>query len=51
MATFLGRKLNGNDNELGNDFSTRIEGTRRLRHGLIERGSRPLTPEPPMSIP
>ena len=29
VATFLGRKLNGNyKDELGNDFSTRIEGTR-----------------------
>ena len=28
VATFLGRKLNGNyKDELGNDFSTRIEGT------------------------
>jgi hypothetical protein len=34
VATFLGRKLNGNyKDELGNDFSTRIEGT-RLRHHM-----------------
>lgn len=34
VATFLGRKLtNGYDDELGNDFSTRIEGT-RIRHHM-----------------
>ncbi len=34
VATFLGRKLNGNYlDELGNDFSTRIEGT-RIRHHM-----------------
>ena len=34
VATFLGRKLNGNyRDELGNDFSTRIEGT-RIRHHM-----------------
>jgi hypothetical protein len=34
VATFLGRKLNGNfQDELGNDFSTRIEGT-RIRHQM-----------------
>ncbi len=34
VATFLGRKLTGNyRNELGNDFSTRIEGT-RIRHHM-----------------
>jgi DNA-binding MarR family transcriptional regulator len=34
VATFLGRKLTGNyRDELGNDFSTRIEGT-RLRHHM-----------------
>ena len=34
VATFLGRKLNGNyKDELGNDFSTRIEGT-RIRHHM-----------------
>lgn len=32
IATFLGRKLNGNfQGEMGNDFSTRIEGT-RIKH-------------------
>lgn len=34
VATFLGRKLTGNyQDELGNDFSTRIEGT-RIRHHM-----------------
>jgi DNA-binding MarR family transcriptional regulator len=34
VATFLGRKLNGNyQDELGNDLSTRIEGT-RIRHHM-----------------
>jgi len=34
VATFLGRKLNGNyKDELGNDFSTRITGT-RIRHHM-----------------
>ena len=34
VATFLGRKLHGNyRDELGNDFSTRIEGT-RIRHHM-----------------
>lgn len=34
VATFLGRKLHGNYlDELGNDFSTRIEGT-RIRHKM-----------------
>jgi hypothetical protein len=34
VATFLGRKLNGNyQDELGNNFNTRIEGT-RLRHHM-----------------
>lgn len=34
VATFLGRKLNGNYlDELGSDFSTRIEGT-RIRHHM-----------------
>jgi DNA-binding MarR family transcriptional regulator len=34
VATFLGRKLNGNyKDELGNDFTTRIEGT-RIRHHM-----------------
>jgi DNA-binding MarR family transcriptional regulator len=34
VATFLGRKLNGNyKDELGNDFSTRTEGT-RIRHHM-----------------
>ena len=34
VATFLGRKLNGNyQDELGNDFNTRIEGT-RIRHHM-----------------
>lgn len=34
VATFLGRKLNGNyRDEMGNDFSTRIEGT-RIRHHM-----------------
>lgn len=34
VATFLGRKLNGNyKGELGNDFSTRIQGT-RIRHHM-----------------
>jgi hypothetical protein len=34
VATFLGRKLNGNyQGELGNDFSTRIQGT-RIRHHM-----------------
>jgi len=34
VATFLGRKLNGNyKDEVGNDFSTRIEGT-RIRHHM-----------------
>jgi len=34
VATFLGRKLTGNfRDELGNDFNTRIEGT-RLRHHM-----------------
>jgi len=34
VATFLGRKLNGNyKDELGNDFSTRIQGT-RIRHHM-----------------
>ena len=34
VATFLGRKLTGNyQGELGNDFSTRIEGT-RIRHHM-----------------
>ena len=34
VATFLGRKLTGNyKDELGNDFSTRIEGT-RIRHHM-----------------
>jgi hypothetical protein len=33
VATFLGRKLNGNyEDELGNDFHTRIEGTRIKHH-------------------
>lgn len=33
VATFLGRKLNGNyQDELGNDFHTRIEGTRIKHH-------------------
>lgn len=33
VATFLGRKLNGNyRDELGNDFSTRIQGTRIKHH-------------------
>jgi hypothetical protein len=33
VATFLGRKLNGNfEDELGNNFSTRIEGTRIKHH-------------------
>lgn len=34
VATFLGRKLTGNyQDEVGNDFSTRIEGT-RIRHTM-----------------
>ena len=34
VATFLGRKLHGNyQDEIGNDFSTRIEGT-RIRHSM-----------------
>jgi len=34
VATFLGRKLSGNyKDEVGNDFSTRIEGT-RIRHHM-----------------
>jgi len=34
VATFLGRKLNGNyQDEMGNNFNTRIEGT-RLRHSM-----------------
>jgi hypothetical protein len=34
VATFLGRKLTGNyQDEMGNDFSTRIEGT-RIRHHM-----------------
>jgi len=34
VATFLGRKLTGNyQDEIGNDFSTRIEGT-RIRHHM-----------------
>jgi hypothetical protein len=34
VATFLGRKLHGNfKNELGNDFNTRIQGT-RLKHQM-----------------
>lgn len=34
VATFLGRKLNGNfKDELGNDFNTRIEGT-RIKHRM-----------------
>ena len=34
IATFLGRKLNGNyQDELGNDFNTRIEGT-RIKHSM-----------------
>jgi len=34
VATFLGRKLTGNyEDELGNDFNTRIEGT-RIRHHM-----------------
>lgn len=34
VATFLGRKLHGNFNdELGNDFATRIQGT-RIRHHM-----------------
>ncbi len=34
VATFLGRKLTGNyQDEAGNDFSTRIEGT-RIRHSM-----------------
>ncbi len=34
VATFLGRKLHGNyRDEIGNDFSTRIEGT-RIRHRM-----------------
>ncbi len=34
VATFLGRKLTGNyQNEAGNDFSTRIEGT-RIKHRM-----------------
>ena len=34
VATFLGRKLSGNyQDEVGNDFSTRIEGT-RIRHHM-----------------
>jgi hypothetical protein len=34
VATFLGRKLTGNyQDEVGNDFSTRIEGT-RIRHHM-----------------
>ncbi len=34
IATFLGRKLNGNyQGEMGNDFSTRIEGT-RIKHSM-----------------
>jgi len=34
VATFLGRKLNGNfQDELGNDFNTRIQGT-RIRHHM-----------------
>lgn len=33
VATFLGRKLNGNyQGELGNDFGTRVEGTRIKHH-------------------
>lgn len=33
VATFLGRKLNGNyQDEMGNDFHTRIEGTRIKHH-------------------
>jgi hypothetical protein len=33
IATFLGRKLNGNyQDEMGNDFHTRIEGTRIKHH-------------------
>ena len=33
VATFLGRKLNGNfEGEIGNDFHTRIEGTRIKHH-------------------
>jgi len=33
VATFLGRKLNGNyQDELGNDFHTRIMGTRIKHH-------------------
>ena len=34
IATFLGRKLNGNyQDEMGNRFNTRIEGT-RLKHTM-----------------
>ena len=34
VATFLGRRLTGNFNaELGNDFNTRIQGT-RIRHHI-----------------
>ena len=34
IATFLGRKLHGNyQDEMGNDFSTRIEGT-RIKHSM-----------------
>jgi hypothetical protein len=33
IATFLGRKLNGNyEDEMGNDFNTRIQGTRIKHH-------------------
>ena len=33
IATFLGRKLHGNfQDELGNDFNTRIQGTRIKHH-------------------
>jgi len=33
VATFLGRKLHGNfKGELGNDFNTRIQGTRIKHH-------------------
>ena len=34
MATFLGRRLTAaNNDEIGNDFSTRIQGT-RIRHSM-----------------
>ena len=39
-ATFLGRKLNGNyQDEMGNRFNTRIEGT-RIKHTMVAKQSR-----------